>query len=150
MRMETLSIKTSEKKNVFMWKLSMLALCGVLTFWNISCWKTTQEDVNKQQEKVEGISFQISHYINARKELVEDYNKLLRYPRTESNKYDINRSLAQMHEVIMEYDKKIENSAKERIDAIDDLNSYISDVEINFAPNEQLDPNRWDYLLTIQ
>lgn len=148
--METLSTNASKKKKDFMWKLSTLALCGALTFWNISCCETTQEDVNKQQEKVESISFQISHYINARKQLVEDYNKLLRYPRTESNESDINRSLAQIYEVIIDYDKKIENLAKDRIEAIDDLNSYISDVEVNYTPNEPLDPNRWDYLLTIQ
>lgn len=148
--METLSTKVLEKKKGFMWKLSTLALCVALTFWNISCCKTTQEDVNKQQEKLESISFQISHYINARKQLVEDYNKLLRYPRTETNKSDINKSLAQIYEVITDYDKKIENLAKDRIEAVDDLNSYISDVEVGYTPNEPLDPNRWDYLLTIQ
>ncbi len=148
--METLAIKTLEEKKGFIWKLSTLALCWALAFWNISCSKTTQEDVNKQQEKVESISFQVSHYINARKQLVKDYNTLLRYPRTETNKSDINKSLAQIYEVITDYDKKIENLAKDRIEAIDDLNSYISNVERSYTPNEPLDPNRWDFLLTIQ
>ena len=148
--MEILSTKSFERKRKFVWKLSTIALCGALALWNVSCWKKTHEDVAEQQKKVESISFQISHYINSRKELVNDYNKLLRYPQTESNKSDIKRSLAQIYEVIMEYDKKIEDLAKDKIDAIDDLNSYISDAEVNFAPNEPLDPNRWDYLLTIQ
>jgi hypothetical protein len=74
----------------------------------------------------------------------------LRYPRTETNKSDINKSLAQIYEVITNYDKKIENLAKDRIEAIDDLNSYISNVERSYTPNEPLDPNRWDFLLTIQ
>ena len=147
--MEILSARPFERKKKFIWKFSTIALCGALVLWNLSC-KKTQEDVNKQQEKLESISFQISHYINARKQLVEDYNELLRYPRTETNRSDINKSLSQIYEVITDYDKIIENLAKDRIEAIDDLNSYISDVEVGYAPNEPLDPNRWDYLLTIQ
>jgi hypothetical protein len=33
---------------------------------------------------------------------------------------------------------------------MDDLNKYISDLEVSFAPNKPIDPNRWDFLLTIK
>jgi chromosome segregation ATPase len=117
---------------------------------NISCGNATQKDVADQQKKIESISFQISHYINARKSLVTNYNELLKYPKTESNKNDINRSLAQIYEKIAEYDEKIEDLAEDKLEAIDDLNEYISDLEINYAPDKPIDPNRRDFLLTIK
>lgn len=142
--MEKFTTTETHKKSGFMWKtLLTLALCGAL----ISCWKTTPKDVIKQQKKIENISYQISHYIQARKDLVVKYNKLLTYPQTESNKYDINESLTQMYEVISEYDEKIKNLSKNKLKAIDDLNEDIADLKVSFSPNEPLDPNRWDYLL---
>jgi len=130
--------------------LSIFTLCWALALSNASCGKATQKDVADQQKKIESLSFQISHYINARKELVSDYNKLLQYPKTDSNKADIERSLAQIYEVISDYDEKIKDLAEDKLEAIDDLNEYISDTEVLFIPNKPIDPNRWDFLLTIK
>ena len=148
--MEKLTTTDTPRKSGFMWKTLTLALCGALSLSMISCWNTTSKDVLKQQKKVESLSFQISHYIDARKQLVEDYNKLLKYPKNKSNKNDINRSLAQIYEKISEYDEKLEELAEDKLEAIDKLNEYIWDLEVNYAPNEPIDPNRWDFLLTIQ
>jgi hypothetical protein len=79
----------------------------------------------EQQKKIENLSSQISDYINARKKLAEDYNKLLKYPKSKSNKNDINRSLAQIYEKISEYDEKLEDLAEDKLEAIDKLNEYI-------------------------
>lgn len=130
--------------------LSIFTLYWALALSNASCGKATQKDVADQQKKIESLSFQISHYINARKELVSDYNKLLQYPKTDSNKADIERSLAQIYEVISDYDEKIKDLAEDKLEAIDDLNEYISDTEVHFIPNKPIDPNRWDFLLTIK
>ena len=148
--MEKLTTTDTPRKSGLMWKTLTLALCGALSLSMISCWNTTSKDVLKQQKKVESLSFQISHYIDARKQLVEDYNKLLKYPKSKSNKYDINRSLAQIYEKISEYDEKLEDLAEDKLKAIDKLNEYIWNLEVNYAPNEPIDPNRWDFLLTIQ
>jgi hypothetical protein len=86
----------------------------------------------------------INYYIES------DYNKLLQYPKTDSNKADIERSLAQIYEVISDYDEKIKDLAEDKLEAIDDLNEYISDTEVHFIPNKPIDPNRWDFLLTIK
>jgi len=145
--MERLTTESTRKSGL-MWNVLSLALCGALSFSNISCGNKTQKDVIQQQQKLESINFQLSHYIQARKDLVVDYNKLLKYPKTNSNKNDINKSLYQMFEVITDYDEKIEDLAKDRIEAIDDLNKYISDLGVNSSPNQPIDPNRWDFLLT--
>ena len=142
--------KRKTNKSKWIKDFYILTLCWALTLSSISCGKTTQKDVMEQQKKLESISFQISHYINARKKLVWDYNKLLQYPKTNSNKADIERSLAQIYEVISDYDEKIKDLAEDKLEAIDDLNKYISDVEVNFSPNKPIDPNRWDFLLTIK
>ncbi len=146
--MESLQTQTPKKKYWFPYKTITLAISGILAFW--SCWKATQQDVLEQQKKVESISFQIEHYIKARKQLVEDYNNLLKYPKNKSNKNDINRSLAQIYEKISEYDEKFEELADDKLEATDKLNEYIWDLEVNYAPNEPIDPDRWDFLLTIQ
>ena len=75
--MEKLTTTDTPRKSSFKWKTLTLALCSALSLSMISCWNTTSKDVLKQQKKVESLSFQISHYIDARKQLVEDYNKLL-------------------------------------------------------------------------
>ena len=133
-----------------MWKFFTLALWWALAFGNISCGKTSQKDVVEQQKKIENISFQISHYVNARKELVTTYNKLLMYPKTNANKSDINKSLSQIYEVISEYDEKLKELAEDKIEAIDKLNEYISDLEVSFSPDKPIDPNKRDFLLTIK
>ena len=148
--MEKLTTTDTPRKSSLMWKILTLALCGALSLSMISCWNTTSKDVLKQQKKVESLSSQISHYIDARKELVEDYNKLLKHPKSKSNKNDIKRSLAQIYEKISKYDEKLEDLAEDKLEAIDKLNEYIWNLEINYAPNEPIDPDRWDFLLTIQ
>jgi len=139
----------SQKSRLILKTLSCV-LCWTMALSNISCGKATQKDVENQQSKIESISFQISHYINARKELVADYNKLLRYPKTDSNKADINRSLAQIYRVISDYDEKIKDLAEDKLEAIDKLNEYTSNLEVSFSPSEPIDPNRWDFLLTLK
>lgn len=148
--MEKLGNIETSRKTGLMWKTLTFALAVALSVGNVSCGKTTQKDIVKQQKKIESVSFQISHYIQARKELVMDYNKLLAYPKTDSNKADINKSLAQIYEKITEYDEKLEDLAEDRIEAINDLNEYISDIEVDFSPNEPIDPNRWDFLLAMK
>ena len=143
------TIGISQKSGLILKTLSCV-LCWTMALNNISCGKATQKDVENQQSKIESISFQISHYINARKELVTDYNKLLRYPKTDSNKADINRSLAQIYRVISDYDEKIKDLAEDKLEATDKLNKYTSNLEISFSPSEPIDPNRWDFLLTIK
>ena len=148
--MENFTTTRTNKKSGFIPKTLSLTLCWILTLSNMSCGKATQKDVADQQKKIESLSFQISHYINARKELVSDYNKLLQYPKTDSNKADVERSLAQIYEVISDYDEKIKDLAEDKLEAIDDLNKYTSNMEVNFFPNKPIDPNRWDFLLTIK
>lgn len=148
--METLATHTTKRKSSIPHKAIAIALSWVLAFWNISCGKTTQKDVIKQQTKVENLSFQISHYISARKEFVEKYNNLLKYPKNKSNENDINNSLSQLYEAIADYDKKIAKLAENKIDAEIDLNKYKANLWSWFIPNWPIDPNRWDYLLTIQ
>jgi len=148
--MEKITTVETPRKSGLIWKTLTFALWVALSFSNISCWNTTQKDVMEQQKKIENLSSQISDYINARKKLAEDYNKLLKYPKSKSNKNDINRSLAQIYEKISEYDEKLEDLAEDKLEAIDKLNEYIWNLEINYAPNEPIDPDRWDFLLTIQ
>lgn len=148
--MESFTTTETHKKSWFISKALGFTLCWVLTLTNISCGKATQKDVMEQQKKIENLSSQISDYINARKKLAEDYNKLLKYPKSKSNKNDINRSLAQIYEKISEYDEKLEDLAEDKLEAIDKLNEYIWNLEVNYTPNEPIDPNRWDFLLTIQ
>ena len=148
--MEKITTVETPRKSGLIWKTLTFALWVALSFSNISCWNTTQKDIMEQQKKLETIDRNISHYIEARKNLVADYNKLLKYPKTESNKSDISRSLAQIYEVIYDYDEKIQELAEDKLEAMDDLNKYISDLEASFAPNKPIDPNRWDFLLTIK
>jgi hypothetical protein len=147
--METLSTKTSEKRSLA-WRIFTLALCGALAIGNVSCGHKTEKDILEQENKIENINFQISHYISARKWFVEKYNKLLKYPKNESNKIRINESLSQLYDAITNYDEKLEDLAEDRIDAEKDLNEYISDLGSWNLPNKPLDPNRWDFLLTIK
>ena len=148
--MELLTTTQTPRKSGIMWKALTLALCGALTFGNISCGSKTPEDVREQEEEVERLNFQLESYIKARKELVANYNKLLKYPKTESNKYDINRSLAGIHETIIEYDEKIKDLGEDRLEATKDLHEYRAKVETYYAPNTPIDPNRWDFLLAIK
>jgi len=147
--METLSPKTSEKRWII-WKAFTLALCGALALGNASCGHKTEKDVMEQQMKVEALSFQISHYISARKWFVEKYNTLLKYPKTEANKAQIYESLSQLYEVISEYDEKIADLAEDKIDAEVDLNDYIAEAWSGILPSNPIDPNKWDFLLAIQ
>lgn len=148
--METLTSSTSVRKSWFNSKMLSLALWAALTFWNISCWNTTQKDVMEKQEKVENLSFQISHYISARKGFVEKYNKLLKYPKNKTNEANINNSLSQLYEVIVDYDEKIADLAEDKIDAEVNLNEDIANLWNWFNLKWPIDPNKRDFLLTIQ
>lgn len=148
--METLPTDVTKKKSWIAQKVVAITLSWILAFWNISCGNTTQKDVRKQQAKVENLSFQISHYISVRKDFVEKYNNLLKYPKNKSNENDINNSLSQLYEAITDYDKKIAKLAEKKIDAEIDLNEYKANLWSWFIPSWPIDPNRWDYLLTIQ
>ena len=147
--METLSQRTSEKKWII-WKAFTVALCGVLAFGSASCGHKTEKDVMEQQKKVETLSFQISHYISARKWFVEKYNTLLKYPKTEANKAQIYESLSQLYDVISEYDEKIADLAEDKLDAEVDLNDYIANLGTDILPSNPIDPNKWDFLLAIK
>lgn len=138
---------TNTKKSWILLKALTLALCWTLTFGNISCGGPSPKDVMKQEQKMERINFQIANYIKARKKLVEDYNSLLAYPVTESNKWDIKLSLSGIYETIVEYDEKIQDLSEDRLDAEKDLNYYTAEVESAYTPNTPIDPNRWDFLL---
>lgn len=148
--METLSPKTPENKSWIWKKAFTLALCGALAFWSVSCGHKTEKDVMEQQKKVETLSFQISHYINARKWFVEKYNTLLKYPKTEANKAQIYESLSQLYDIIAEYDEKIADLAEDKLDAEVDLNDYIAEAGSRVLPGNPIDPNKWDFLLAIQ
>jgi flagellar hook-associated protein FlgK len=104
----------------------------------------------EQERKVESLSSQISDCINSRKWFVEKYNTLLKYPKTKENKAKIYKSLSQLYDAITEYDEKIEDLAKDKIDAEVKLNEYISEVWSVSLPNNPIDPDKWDFLLTIQ
>lgn len=147
--METLSPKTSEKRWLI-WKAFTLALCGALTFGSASCGHKTEKDVMEQERKVESLSSQISDCINSRKWFVKKYNTLLKYPKTKANKAKIYESLSQLYDAITECDEKIEDLAKDKIDAEVKLNDYISEVWSLSLPNNPIDPDKWDFLLTIQ
>lgn len=144
------SIKETPKKSGLMWKTLTFALWVALSFSNMSCWKTTERDVMKQEKKVESLSLQISQYIKARKGFVKKYNDLLWYPKTEANKNAINESLLQLYEAITKYDEKIKDLAEDKIDAEVDLNKYRVDLGSWALPDNPIDPDKWDFLLTIQ
>ena len=144
--MERITTTEAPRKSGLVSKsLIALSLCGILTL--SSCWGTTEKDVLKQQEEVERVNFQISSYIDARKKLVKDYNKLLNYPKTESNKWDINRSLAAMRSTIIEYDEMIWELAEDRLEAIDNLNRNVADLDVAVSFDTPIDENRRDFLL---
>ncbi len=146
--MENLTtIDTTTKKSGRLWKALALSLCTALTLGNISCGKTTAKDVMRQEQKMEEINHQIANYIKARKKLAEDYNSLLAYPVSESNKRDIKLSLSVIYETIVEYDEKIQELSEDRLDAERVLNDYTAEVEGVYAPNTPIDPNRRDFLL---
>ena len=141
----------SNKKIWFLWKnLATTALCCTLIFWSTSCWKPTQKDINQQKQKVESLSFQVSHYIYARKDFVNQYNKLLKYPKSESNKYQIDNSLSQLLDIINDYDKKIEQLSKDKVNAQKNLNDKIKNSHIPWENHSSIDPNKRDFLLKIQ
>lgn len=142
---------THEWQKKWIWQKAInLALFTMISFGTASCRSTTEKDVMDQQNKIENIDFQISHYITARKDFVEKYNKLLAYPKTEANKNRIKESLWQLYEVIRDYDEKIEDLAEDKIDAEVDLNDYIADLGTWALPNNPIDPNKWDFLLAIK
>ncbi len=138
--------ETTLKKSDLIWKIFTLALCWALTLWNVSCGKATQEDIFKQEKKIETISFKISQYKKAYIELWNKYNELFKYPKTEDNKNDINRSLAQMYEKIQEYDEELRKLDGDKIRAIDKLNKLKADAEVNYAPNDTINTHRRDHL----
>ena len=125
-----------------------IALAWVL-LGSSSCWKTTQKDINNQKQKIELLSFNIENCINARKKLVNEHNAILAYPKTESNKYEIDNHLYLLEEQIADYDKKIKNFIEEKINAEVDLSKKIEN-RWSVWIHSSIDPNKRDYLLTIQ
>ena len=123
-------------------------IAGILSLSTASCWETTQKDINEQKHKVELLSFNIKQCINARKKIVNDYNTLVKYPKTESNQYEIDNHLSLMEEQIEEYDEKIKDFAEEKLDAEISLNEKIQDRWIAWV-HTSIDPNKRDYLLQI-
>lgn len=146
--MEKLTTTAPSKTSWIKWIILATAL-GLCTI-SCSCWGPTEKDVADQQQKLEKLSYQISQYINSRKDLVAKYNTLLAYPKTDANKHEINKSLIQIWEKICEYDEKLSDLAKDKIDAESDLSNYIANLKIKVSPNEPIDPNKRDFLLTIQ
>ena len=128
--------------------LTRTLLVGILGLSTVSCWETTQKDINEQKHKVELLSFNIKQCINARKKIVNDYNTLVKYPKTESNQYEIDNHLSLMEEQIEEYDEKIKDFAEEKLDAEISLNEKIQDRWIAWV-HTTIDPNKRDYLLKI-
>ena len=146
--MEKLTTTAPSKTSWIKWIILATAL-GLCTI-SCSCWGPTEKDVADQQQKLETLSYQISQYINSRKDLVAKYNTLLAYPKTDANKHEINKSLIQIWEKICEYDEKLSDLAKDKIDAESDLSNYIANLKIKVSPNEPIDPNKRDFLLSIQ
>lgn len=128
--------------------LTRTLLVGILGLSTVSCWETTQKDINEQRHKVELLSFNISHYIDARKKLVNEYNTILKYPRTEANQYEIDNHLSLLEEQIEEYDEKIKECVEDKLDAEAELNEKIEDRWIAWV-HTSIDPNKRDYLLQI-
>ena len=146
--MEKLTTTAPSKTSWIKWIILATAL-GLCTI-SCSCWGPTEKDVADQHQKLETLSYQISQYINSRKDLVAKYNTLLAYPKTDANKHEINKSLIQIWEKICEYDEKLSDLAKDKIDAESDLSNYIANLKIKVSPNEPIDPNKRDFLLSIQ
>ena len=145
----TTSKQSTTPKSTIARKIWTLAVCWALTFSNISCGNPTQKDIMKQENKVENISFQVSHYINARKNYVKKYNTLYRYPKTPKNEADIRRSMQQLYEAISDYDKKIEKLAGQKIKEQNKLNEQIWRLGTWGIPTWPIDANRRDFLLAI-
>jgi hypothetical protein len=129
--------------------ITSAALVWLLGLWAASCWKTTSKDINDSRHKVELLSINIPHYIDARKKLVNEYNNILAYPRTEANEFEIDNHLSLLEEQIYEYDEKIRKLVEEKVDAEATLNKKIGDRWTMWV-HPTIDPDKWDYLLTIQ
>ena len=54
-----------------------------------------------------------------------------------------------MEKQIEEYDEKIKDFAEEKLDAENSLNEKIQDRWIAWI-HTTIDPNKWDYLLSVQ
>lgn len=124
-------------------------LASILSLWVSSCWKTTQNDINNKKYDIEVLSFNISNYINARKKLVNEYNTILAYPKTESNKYEIDAHLCLLEEQIHSYDEKIKDLVEEKLKVQVDLTEIMKDRWTTWV-HSSIDPNKWDYLLAVQ
>lgn len=139
-------------KNYTLWEtikkwLVTTGLASTLLFWTASCGKTTPEDVNQQRQNVEIISHQINSYIDARKDAVEKYNRLYKYPKKESNRYSIEKVKADLYKSILSYNEKIEDLASDKIKAEEKVSEKMAnciDFDMNTWP---LDPNKYDFLL---
>lgn len=125
------------------------ALLSSVLLWAASCWKATSKDIIDQKEKIELLAYNTEHYVNARKEVVNKYNTILSYPRTDANKYEIDNHLYLLEKEIEDYDEKIENLVKDKIDAERTLNKKVESRWTTWI-HTPLDPNKRDYLLAIQ
>ena len=137
---------TTEKKSTILHKALTSALYGALIFANVSCGDSIPQSIMEQEQKIEEINFQLSNYIKARNELAEDYNKL-RKLRTESNKRDVNMSLAGIYETIVEYDERIKELTEEELENKKILTEYTTEEETFFIPNDTIPTDRWIHLL---
>ena len=133
---------TTEKKSTTLRRALSSALYGALIFANVSCGDSIPQSIMEQEQKIEEINFQLSNYIKARNELAEDYNKL-RKLRTESNKRDVNMSLAGIYETIVEYDERIKELTEEEIEN----KKILTEEETFFIPNDTIPTDRWIHLL---
>jgi len=133
------------RKSWFTTRALILALWGALSF--TSCDSATGNDVLDKQQELERIEFQLSSNIESRKELGEKYNKLLKYPRTKSNEWDIDRSLSGIYQAIVELDEKIQTLEEDRLNAEKQLNECKSNAQTFYAPNKPIALDKWDHLL---
>ena len=133
------------KKSWLTTKALIFTLRWVLSL--TSCDDTTNSDISNQQQKLERIEFKLSSNIESRKKLGAKYNKLLKYPKTKSNEWDIDRSLSGLYQAIIELDENIQKLEEDRLNTEKELNECKSNTQIFYAPNKPIDLDRWDHLL---
>ena len=78
---------------------------------------------------------------------MKKYNKLLKYPKTKSNEWNINRSLSWLYLAIQKLDWEIEKLEVERLNDEEELNECKSNAQIFYVPNGPMALDRWDHLL---
>ena len=146
--MELLKNYTDKAKKIAKNVLVTGGLAWILTFSATSCWKTTPQDVIKQEQEVEVLGHKLRTYINYRKSAVQKYNKLDAYPKTKSNWYSIEIVKAQLYKDILWYNEEIESLAQKKLKAERKV-SEISAKCVSGTTRGPLDENKYDYLLNF-